>query len=61
MSTYQRSEAKLVALLEDDYIFNKGALETVYHFAKSNNFAGYYTFFNSPETNTNMSFINIGF
>ncbi len=41
--------AKLVALLEDDYIFDVNALENIFHFAKSMSFKGYYTFFNSSD------------
>lgn len=42
-------DSKLVALIEDDYLIQKGALETIFKYAKSINFKGYYTFFNSSD------------
>ena len=43
------ANARLVALLEDDYLFSINALDHVFQFAKSMNFKGYYTFFNSSD------------
>ena len=44
-----KCNSKLVALIEDDYLIESGALESVYDYAKSNDFKGYYTFFNSSD------------
>ena len=44
-----KSEAKLVALLEDDYLLDEGALDCIFKYAENQNFRGYYTFFNSSD------------
>ena len=44
-----KSKAKLVALLEDDYLLDSDALETVFRYAESKQFKSYYTFFNSSD------------
>ena len=43
------SKAKLVALLEDDYLLDSNALDTVFRYAESKQFKSYYTFFNSSD------------
>ncbi|PCJ40437.1 MAG: hypothetical protein COA71_11320 [SAR86 cluster bacterium] len=43
------SDAKLVALLEDDYLLDVGALDSVFKYAASQGFKNYYTFFNSSD------------
>jgi len=44
-----RSEAKLVAFLEDDYLLDSDALDSVFRYAESTQFKSYYTFFNSSD------------
>ena len=43
------SKAKLVALLEDDYLLDSDALASVFRYAESKQFKSYYTFFNSSD------------
>ncbi len=43
------SNAKLVVSLEDDYLLDVGALYSVFKYAESQGFKGYYTFFNSSD------------
>ena len=43
------SEARLVALLEDDYLLDHDALGSVFRYAESRQFENYYTFFNSSD------------
>ena len=42
-------DSKLVALLEDDYLLDVGALDSVFKYAESQGFKDYYTFFNSSD------------
>lgn len=44
-----KSNAKLVALIEDDYLLDFDALSTVFKYAESKQFKDYYTFFNSSD------------
>lgn len=44
-----KSKARLVALIEDDYLLDPDALDTVFGFAESKQFKSYYTFFNSSD------------
>ena len=44
-----KSKAKLVALLEDDYLLDSDALDCVFRYAESKQFKSYYTFFNSSD------------
>jgi len=44
-----RSEAKLVAFLEDDYLLDSDALDSVFRYAESTQYKSYYTFFNSSD------------
>tara|TARA_B100000989_G_C19461874_1_gene436600 strand:- start:98 stop:895 length:798 start_codon:yes stop_codon:yes gene_type:complete len=44
-----KCDAKLVAFLEDDYLLDPGALDSVFKYAESQQFKNYYTFFNSSD------------
>ena len=44
-----KSDAKLVAFIEDDYLLDPGALDSVFKYAESQQFKNYYTFFNSSD------------
>ena len=45
----KKSDAKLVGLVEDDYFFTRTSILELVDFAKSDNYTGFYTIFNSSD------------